>query len=133
MLNIPLELHATGIHPLAYVNPSTEIGHGVLMLPNSATSFGPKIGNFIHIYTGAFIGHDAVISDYTTLAAQSIIGGRVLLEEGVHFGLNAVVREDLTIGKYSIIGMGAVVTKSVAAYDIVAGNPARKLRNLHDK
>lgn len=126
-LKIPFESHASAIHPLAYINPSTKIGRGVLMLPFSATSFGPQIGNFIHIYTNGFIGHDSVIEDFTTIAAHSIVGGRVIVKKGAHVGLNASIREDITIGEYSVIGMGSVVTKDVKKHSVVAGNPAKEI------
>ena len=129
-LNIPLEANASAVHPLAYVNPSTKIGCGVLMLPFSATSFGPQLGNFIHVYTTGFIGHDSILDDFSTIAAHSIIGGRVHIKEGAHIGLNSTIREDLSIGKYSILGMGAVVTKDVADNTIVVGNPAKFLKNI---
>ena len=43
-------------------------------------------------------------------------------------GTNAVVLPGVTIGKGSIVGAGAVVTKDVPAYAVVAGVPARFLR-----
>ena len=44
-------------------------------------------------------------------------------------GTNAVLMPGVTVGKGSIVGAGAVVTKNVAAFSIVAGVPARFLRN----
>lgn len=127
---IPLELNATAIHPKAFVNPSTKIGYGVLMLPFASTSFGPEIGNFIHIYTNGFVGHDSIVKDFCTIAAHSVIGGRVLLEEGVHVGLNSTIREDLIIGKYAIIGMGSVIVKNINPYEVVGGNPGALIKTL---
>ena len=129
-LNIPLEAHATAIHPKAYINPETKIGKGVLILPNVYTSFGPEIGNFVHIYAGALIGHDSVIHNYATIAAHAVIGARINVNEGAHIGLNACIKEDITIGKYSIVGMGSVVIKDTEDFSIVAGNPAKKVKNL---
>lgn len=44
-------------------------------------------------------------------------------------GTNAVLMPGVTVGKGGIVGAGAVVTKNVAAFSIVAGVPARFLRN----
>lgn len=129
-LRIPIEANATGIHPKAYLNPSTKIGSGSLVLPFAATSFGAQIGDFVHIYTNGFVGHDSVASNFCTIAAHSVVGGRVLLEEGVHMGLNASIREDIQIGRYSIIGMGAVVIDNFPEFSIVGGNPARFIKKV---
>ena len=129
-LNIPLEANASTIHPTAYIMAGTKIGYGVVICPYAATSFGPEIGNFVHIYTQAFIGHDSIIKDFSTVAAHSVIGARILIYEGAHIGLNSCIKEDIRIGKYSIIGMGSVVVKDVEDFSIVAGNPAKVIRTL---
>jgi len=127
-LNIPMEANATAIHPRAYINPSAKIGHGVVICPFASTSFAPEIGNFVHMYPNSYIAHNSIINDYSMLTAHSTVGARVKVGEGAHMGLNSCIREDLTIGKYSIIGMGAVVTKNVNDFEIVAGNPAKKIK-----
>jgi len=129
-LGIPLEANASAIHPSAYLDPSTKIGYGTLICAHACTSFGPVIGNFIHVYTNGFIGHDSVIKDFSTITAHSVIGARVTIDEGAHIGLNSTIREDLRIGKYSIIGMGSVVTKNVEDYSIYVGNPAQFLKKI---
>jgi acetyltransferase-like isoleucine patch superfamily enzyme len=102
----------------------------VVICAQAATSFGPRIGNFIHMYTNSFVGHDTTVEDFSTVAAHSVIGARIVAEKGCHIGLNCSIREDLRIGAFSIIGMGSVVTKDVAPGTIVAGNPAKYLKDV---
>jgi acetyltransferase-like isoleucine patch superfamily enzyme len=45
-------------------------------------------------------------------------------------GFNAIVLKGVTIGEGAIIGAGSVVTKDVPPYTIVAGNPARVIREI---
>lgn len=129
-LSIPLEAHASAAHPLSFINPETKIGYGTLFLPFAASSVGSVLGNFCHVYTSGFLGHDCITEEYCTIAAHSILGGRVKLKKGAHLGLNASAREDIIIGEYSIIGMGSVVISNVERKSIYAGNPAKKIRSV---
>lgn len=52
----------------------------------------------------------------------------VKVEAGADIGMNAVILPGITIGKGSIVGAGAVVTKDVPPFAIVAGVPAQFLR-----
>jgi acetyltransferase-like isoleucine patch superfamily enzyme len=54
-------------------------------------------------------------------------GGNVVIGDCVWIGYRAVVLPGITIGEGAVIGAGAVVTKDVEPYVIVAGNPARKI------
>ena len=130
--DVPLEQNATAIHPRAYIDPSTRIGFGCVLCANVCTSFAPQIGNFIHLYTNSFVGHDSQVGDFTTIAAHSVIGARNLIREGAHIGLNSTTKEDVTIGRYAIAGMGSVITKNVDDYAVVAGNPARLLYYINE-
>ncbi len=125
---IPLEANATGIHPRSYLDPSTETGYGVLICANVCTSFGVKIGNYIHCYTNSFLGHDTIVGDYSTVAAHSVIGARNRIGKGAHIGLNSTTREEVTIGEYVIVGMAAVVLNDVPDRELVVGNPGHLLR-----
>lgn len=52
----------------------------------------------------------------------------VVIEDDVWVGTRAVILSGVRIGRGAVVGAGAVVTKSVPAYGIVVGNPARLLR-----
>ena len=51
-----------------------------------------------------------------------------LIERGASIGSGATILGNLTVGENAIVGAGSVVTRSVPANSIVAGNPARVLR-----
>tara|TARA_R110000772_G_scaffold146645_1_gene256847 strand:- start:32339 stop:32806 length:468 start_codon:yes stop_codon:yes gene_type:complete len=53
---------------------------------------------------------------------------RTLVKRGASVGANATILPGITIGEYSMVGAGAVVTKDVPAYAVVAGNPARVVK-----
>jgi acetyltransferase-like isoleucine patch superfamily enzyme len=56
----------------------------------------------------------------------------VRVHDGADIGVNAVLLPGVTVGKGAIVGAGAVVTKDVAPYTIVAGVPAKLLRSRAD-
>ncbi|KAK5108788.1 hypothetical protein LTR62_007848 [Meristemomyces frigidus] len=58
------------------------------------------------------------------------MGGQITVGEDCWIGGSVVVLPGITVGKGAVVGAGSVVTKDVAPYTIVAGNPARKLRDV---
>ena len=56
----------------------------------------------------------------------------VTIEDDVLIGANAVVLEGVRVGKGAIVAAGAVVTKDVEPYTVVAGTPARKIKDVKD-
>ena len=52
----------------------------------------------------------------------------IKIEDNVWVGANALILKGVTIGKGSIVAAGAVVTKDVASHTLVAGNPARVIK-----
>ena len=52
------------------------------------------------------------------------------IEKSVWIGVNSIVLKGVTIGEGAIVGAGSVVTKNVPAWTIVAGNPARVIREI---
>lgn len=54
---------------------------------------------------------------------------KVVVGDDVWIGVNAIVLPGVTIGKGAVVGAGAVVTKNVEPYAIVAGVPAKKIKS----
>ena len=54
----------------------------------------------------------------------------VVIENDVWIGCNSVILSGVKIGQSAIVGAGAVVTKDVPSWTIVAGNPARIIRRI---
>lgn len=59
----------------------------------------------------------------------ALITRPVVVERNCWIGQNAVILKGVTIGHDSIIGANSVVTRDVAPYSVVAGNPARLIRS----
>lgn len=88
--------------------------------------FPLKIGNNVNIshYTVIqTLSHDAQASDFHG------VPGAVTIEDDVWVGARALILPGVKIGQGAIIGAGSVVTKNVGPYTIVAGNPAKKIKD----
>ena len=56
--------------------------------------------------------------------------GKVVIRDKAWIGLNAIILKGVTIGEGAVVGAGSVVSKDVPPFTIVAGNPARVVREL---
>lgn len=55
--------------------------------------------------------------------------GKTVIHDGVWIGMRAILLPGITLGEGAVVAAGAVVTKDVAPYTIVGGNPARMTRH----
>jgi acetyltransferase-like isoleucine patch superfamily enzyme len=61
---------------------------------------------------------------------QNILSNPVVIHDNVWLGMNTVVLKGVEIGENSVIGANSVVTKSIPANAIAAGNPAKIISRL---
>lgn len=78
-----------------------------------------------------YYGRDSVRKKFSTFAREK--DKHTIIGNDVWIGANAIVIQGVKIGNGSVIGAGAVVTKDVGDYEIVAGNPAHLIRKRFDE
>lgn len=61
---------------------------------------------------------------------REIDGAPIVIEDDVWIGARAIVLKGVRIGRGAIVAAGAVVTREVPPFTLVAGNPAREIRTL---
>ncbi|MDH5388279.1 MAG: acyltransferase [Gammaproteobacteria bacterium] len=91
---------------------------------------GISIGNKCAIASGVVIysqSNQYKDDNSLDIIDQPIVFKSVVIESDVWIGANATILPGITIGRGAIIGAGSVVNKNVAAYEIVAGVPARTI------
>ncbi|WP_037410979.1 acyltransferase [Shewanella fidelis] len=118
--------------------------HGPITMGNEvAINHGCSLDGGRH---GITIGNQTRIANNVTIYAfnhgmapdtpiyqQASNSKGVVIGEDVWIGAQAGIVDGVTIGNHAVIGMGAIVTKDVADYAIVAGNPARVIGDRRDK
>jgi UDP-3-O-[3-hydroxymyristoyl] glucosamine N-acyltransferase len=92
-------------------------------LRNTVIEDDVKIDNLVHV------AHNCVIREGTFLIANSMIGGSTTIGRRAWIAPSTSILNGLQIGDGSMTGMGAAVVKNVGANELVAGVPAKKLRD----
>lgn len=88
-----------------------------------------KIGGGTCVYTSDFHSLDAIIRASKD-DQKYRVSKPVIIEHDAFIGARCLILKGVTIGAGSIIGAGSVVTRSVPAGEIWAGNPARFIRKI---
>lgn len=68
---------------------------------------------------------------HTPIALQPCSVAQIVVEDDCWIGANSVITAGVTIGKHAVVAGGSVVTKNVPPYTIVAGNPARPIKQYN--
>jgi acetyltransferase-like isoleucine patch superfamily enzyme len=117
-----------------------ELGNRVVIRPGTMLFADPRIpgggilieddvllGSGVHIYVANHRFDDPTkpIIDLGHMPSKSVI-----LRKGCWIGANAILLAGVEIGENAVVGAGSVVTKSVPARVVAAGNPARIIREI---
>jgi UDP-2-acetamido-3-amino-2,3-dideoxy-glucuronate N-acetyltransferase len=108
------------------------IGQNVVVSPNVVLGNRVKVQNNVSIYEGVscedevFLGPSMVFTN--VINPRSAISRKhefkqTLVKKGATVGANATIICGNEIGEYALIGAGTVLTRSVAAYSLILGNP----------
>jgi UDP-2-acetamido-3-amino-2,3-dideoxy-glucuronate N-acetyltransferase len=126
--------HFSHIMDHTTIGERCNLGQNVVVSPGCIIGNNVKIQNNVSLYTGVvleddvFCGPSAVFTNVVN--PRSHVPRRdeykqTLVKRGASIGANVTVVCGVTIGRYSFVGAGAVVTRDVADYALVYGNPAR--------
>jgi virginiamycin A acetyltransferase len=107
-----------------------QIAHGVRFITSSANH---KMSGFSTYPFNTFMMTPQTTSeDITAMFEDAQNRGDTVVGNDVWIGMNAVIMPGVKIGDGAIIGANSVVTKDVAPYTIVAGNPAKVVKKRFD-
>jgi len=128
--------HFSHIMSGSRIGERCNIGQNVVVSPGVVLGANVKVQNNVSIYEGVtcdddvFLGPSMVFTNVTNPRSAVNRRGQYAkthVGTGASIGANATIVCGHDIGAYAFIGAGAVVTKTVAPYALVVGNPARQL------
>ncbi|ATH91232.1 2,3,4,5-tetrahydropyridine-2,6-dicarboxylate N-acetyltransferase [Bacillus glycinifermentans] len=129
------------IEPGAIIRDQVEIGDNAVIMMGASINIGSVIGEGTMIDMNAVLGGRATVGENCHIGAGAVLAGvieppsakPVVIEDDVVIGANAVVLEGVTVGKGAVVAAGAIVIEDVAPYTVVAGTPAKKIKDIDEK
>ena len=120
----------------AILGEGCKLGQNVFVASGVVLGQNVKVQNNVSIYEGVtceddvFLGPSMVFTNVINPRSAVVRHGqyqRTRVGKGASIGANATIVCGHDIGAFAFIGAGAVVTKTVPAYALVVGNPARRI------
>lgn len=129
------------IEPGAIIREQVEIGKNAVIMMGAVINIGAVIGDGTMIDMGAILGGRATVGKNCHIGAGAVLAGviepasatPVIIEDGVLVGANAVVVEGVHVGKNSVVAAGSVVLDDVPDNVVVAGVPAKVIKQKDEK
>ncbi|WP_044337564.1 2,3,4,5-tetrahydropyridine-2,6-dicarboxylate N-acetyltransferase [Rossellomorea aquimaris] len=129
------------IEPGAIIRDQVEIGDNAVIMMGAMINIGSVVGAGTMIDMNVVLGGRATVGKNCHIGAGAVLAGvieppsakPVVIEDDVVIGANAVVLEGVTVGKGAVVAAGAIVVDDVAPYTVVAGTPAKKLKDIDEK
>lgn len=134
--------HFCHVQKGARIGKNCSLGQNVNVSNNVQIGDNVKIQNNVSVYegvtleNGVFCGPSCVFTNDLTPRARYPKGsehyGKTIVKEGASIGANATVVCGHNVGKCAMVAAGAVVTKDVPDYTLVAGVPAKPIGKLDE-
>jgi 2,3,4,5-tetrahydropyridine-2,6-dicarboxylate N-acetyltransferase len=129
------------IEPGAIIRDQVEIGDNAVIMMGASINIGAVVGEGTMIDMNVVLGGRATVGKNCHIGAGSVLAGvieppsakPVIVEDDVVIGANAVVLEGVTVGKGAVVAAGAIVIDDVPPYTVVAGTPARVIKEIDEK
>jgi sugar O-acyltransferase (sialic acid O-acetyltransferase NeuD family) len=117
------------IHPGIYIDSQyVDIGEGTIICGGSILTCNIVIESFVTVNLNCTVGHDSIISSFSSIMPSVNISGEVTIEPCVYVGTGAKIINQISIGENTVVGAGAVVSKSLPKNCTAVGIPAKPIK-----
>ena len=106
-------------------------GEGIQVMPGAIAHKFTSIGRQCILNTNSTVDHECFLGDGVHIMGGASIAGRVKIGNFSTIGTNATILPDLEIGNNVFIGAGAVVTENIKDGLVVAGVPAKPIKQFN--
>lgn len=114
----------------AIVSSNSTLGKGVFVGKLAIVNSGVTVGNNVIINTKSLVEHGCNIGNHSNISTNSTLNGDVIVEDYCFIGSSSVITGQLRIGEGSVVGAGAVVIRNVKPRTVVAGVPAKFIKEV---
>lgn len=129
------------IEPGSFIRDRVSLGKNCVIMMGAVINIGSEVGDNSMIDMNAVLGARATIGQNVHVGAGAVIAGvleppsatPVIIEDGALIGANAVVLEGVRVGKNAVVAAGAIVTEDVPEGAVVAGSPAKIVKQRDEK
>jgi sugar O-acyltransferase (sialic acid O-acetyltransferase NeuD family) len=129
-LGIPDSRFASVIHPSVRLGIGCTCGRNVLLMSGVVATTDVHIGHHVVILPNTVLSHDVTVDDLTMLGSNVSLSGAVHLGRSSYIGTGSRIIQNVHVAEHALVGMGSVVIGDVEAGTVVAGCPARKLKDV---
>lgn len=120
----------TFIHSSVIIDSSVQIDEPVYILPGTSIMPYTSISKDVMISMGVKVAHHTIIKEGCFFSQGANIGASIVVEQLAYIGIASTLMTGVKrIGRNSLVGAGAVVIRDVPDNVVVAGVPAKLLRN----
>lgn len=116
----------------ALISQRATIGNGCFIGKMAIVNSKAIVRNDCIVNSKALIEHGCYVSEHVNISTNTVINGDVHVGVGSFIGSGSVTKGQLTIGDWVTVGAGAVVVANIESNKIVAGVPAKIIRNNDD-
>lgn len=122
--------YETIVHPTAIIDPSAVISNGCVLHSGSFIGNNARLESFVTVAVNSAIGPFAILEKFSMITSLVVVLFGAKIGRSSFIGSNSCIAENVEIGKGAIVGAGTVISRSIPSGAFFLGNPCRMINKL---